>query len=178
MKKITLFSLLSLVGLMQITGCGSGSGGGAIATEKTAVVSFSVMSTSRLPFRIEGVQLSALLPSGVTVVTDPASNKITSGSLVGGSTTANALVFGSYSAPIQKVKIDVAQVNPGFGPGEFARLTCNVVPGTTLTESDFVNKFAPSFAFKATYYDSVAGQNVDLYPGKLQAPTIKVTFTY
>lgn len=139
-----LLGMLLLIGLLITCGCGGGGDtvvnvGGSQPTK--AVISFSLISTATLPFRLNGVRISATLPTGFTVAT--AGSAITSG-LEAGSATINVVntnlfpIFGSYSAPnrVTLIIADSTNAQVGFGPGEMVRLTGSLVVGTTVTESD------------------------------------------
>jgi hypothetical protein len=79
----------------------------------------------------------ATLPEGVTVATKPGTAEILSGVLQGTDNSGQAL-FGTYSAAIRKVKISVLSVSSAdIGIGSYAKLTCTVLPGYTLTAAMF-----------------------------------------
>lgn len=115
--------------VFTLSACGGGGGATTQSnnqqcTIKTATISFNVFSTSRLAAPVQGVQLSAYLPDGVTVSTVASSTILSSASLTAGSgiISANRQVYGSYSAPIHKVKISVVTTEDTFRIGEFAKL--------------------------------------------------------
>lgn len=153
---------------LSLAAC-SGGGGTAInetpqPASKTATISFSIISTARLTAPVQGVQLSAYLPVGVNVVTDPGTTILSSGTLTFGSglTSANRQVYGSYSAPIRKVKIIVVTTEETFRSGEFAKLTVSYPETTILSANDFTSINTPSFpSFEAGGY-VVGSGSVDL----------------
>ncbi len=164
-----ILSLLSLA--LILTACGGGGGGGSTpATSKTATLSFSVISTAQLSAPVQGVQLSAWLPVGVTVATNAGSSTLSSTVLAAGSgiTSANRQVYGSYSAAIRKVKITVVTTEETFRGGEFAKLTVSYPVATTLTTNNFTSLNAPSFPFFEAGGYVVGSGNVDL-TNKLRA---------
>ncbi len=160
---------LLLSGLLITCGCGGGGGtssGGTVTVVNTgdnhptkAVLSFSLVSTAQLPFRVSGVQMNAILPSSLVVTNgDPANPKtITSGLEAGSATAATQTtqfpIFGSYSSPKVTIMVaDSTQGQTGFGPGEMARLTCAIKAGATLNQSD-IQAFEDNFTFKASGWD-------------------------
>lgn len=142
-KKI--FRLFPLLALLVSFGCGGGgsSADTPVITSK-ATISFSMISTATLPFRISGVQIDAVLPTGITVTTGDIyiprliTDGLVAGSAVGVAGDWQTKVFGSYSAPnrVRLIIADGADVQTGFGPGEIVRLTCSISAGTTISESD------------------------------------------
>lgn len=135
-----MYRLLLAFVLLSCFGCGGGSSDAPVGPTK-ATISFSLISTATLPFRISGLQIDGILPAGVSVTTGDANYpKLITDGLVPGSAVGNAASwqspnFGSYSSP--KVSIKIADgTNIGFGPGEMARLTCTIATGTTLSEND------------------------------------------
>jgi hypothetical protein len=161
--------------LLSLTACGGGGGGTSAnqtppSTSKTATISFSVISTARLTAPVQGVQISALLPAGVTVATDAGSTTLSSAALATGNgiTSANRQVYGTYSAAIRKVKITVVTTEDTFRGGEFAKLTVSYPATTTLTTTDFTSANAPLFPFFEAGGYVLGSGSVDL-TGKLRA---------
>jgi hypothetical protein len=163
--------VLALAATTMLAGCGSGGGGNNNGVSGTSVVvAFSLISTSRLPARISGVNIAAHLPAGVSVATDSANPKqISATALVAGSAMdslpqADKIIIGSYSSDGNLVNISTAGASgtPGFGPGEYARLTCQVAPGVAVTESEITALNTPLVAFKVTGFDAVTHSTVDL----------------
>lgn len=187
MKKNTILGLFCSLFILQVTGCGGGPGDNSQApvtsTQKTAVITFSIMSTNRLPVRINGIEITAYLPSGVTVPTESttpsqvSASALAAGSAVTGAISTSNYVFGSYSASSRKINIFVADssgAQSGFGPGSFAQLTCNVTNGTTLTGNDFVILNNPFPHLKAIGYDPASRSSIDLT--SYLTPSLEVTF--
>lgn len=163
-KLLALFA-----GTLFLAACGGG-GGGTPVTTKTATVAFNVISTAKLPAPVQGVTLTATLPTGTTVATDAGSKSISSSALLVGSgiTSTNKQVFGSYSAG--KVTITVVNPDDSFRGGELAKLTLSYQSTTTLTAGDFA---APALSM-ATGHDTTTHSDMDLI-GKLRA-ALGVTF--
>jgi hypothetical protein len=180
MKNFKLLPLVSLLLSMLLFGCGGGNG--QALPQKTAVMTFGVTSTARLTAPINGIKVVAQLPPGVTVATDPADPRI----LVVGPTgltgikTSASVPFARYSASVRQVIFDVNDSSgdqSGIGLGDFARLTCSVNQGTTLTENDFITLNTPLPKFSVFGFDPNAVVNpVDL-TSKIRS-TLKVTFGF
>jgi len=168
--RIVLFSLLA-----ALAGCGSDNT--PVAT-KTATLTFTNVSTSRLTVPINGIQVVAKLPPGVIIPTDPANpskiaaSALTAGSAVTSSLAANEiLIFGSYSASISKVRLIIADNSAsqkGFRSGDYLTLSCSIPLVLPLTVSSFtdLNGSFPNTAtdkvFKAGGFDVATHSDVDL----------------
>jgi len=175
MKNVPMMlPLLALI--LALAGCGGG--GGATSqdvnppqsTGKSATISFSVLSTARLTAPVQGVQLSAFLPEGVTVATTAGSSTVSSTALITGVgiTSSNRQIYGTYSAPIRKVKITVATTEETFRGGEFAKLSVNYPSTINLTANDFASANEPTVPFFQAAGYVVGTGSVDL-TGKLRA---------
>jgi hypothetical protein len=175
--------LLSFI-LLSCIGCGGGGSSDAPVGISKATISFSLISTATLPFRISGLQINGTLPAGVSVTTGDAADprSITAGLVVGSAvgTVADwqSSVFGSYSTPnrVRLMIVDGSNTKPGFGPGEMVRLTCSVAAGTTISESERL-ALESAITFKASGWDPAATSgtnpkslNMLLYP--------KIAITY
>lgn len=104
------------------------------------------------------MELSGNLPAGFSVATGGAGQRAIGAGLEGGSTLAAGgawqTVFGSYSSP--KVTILVADgSSAGFGPGEVARLTCQLAPGADTSDNARI-AIAGGLAFQASGIDPTA----------------------
>lgn len=176
MKMHALFGLLPLVLSLPLAGCGGGGGGEAQLSQKTATITFAVMSTAMLPSPIAGIHITAQLPAGVTVTTEPTNPRQIADGLTGIKTNGS-IPFGRYSATTRQVIFDVIDASSdqaGIGLGDFARLTCTITPGMTLSPDDFTIINNPLPNFKSFGFDAVAGNTVDL-TGRTK-PVLKVTF--
>jgi hypothetical protein len=155
MKKKFISGLLLAGIVMGISGCGGGGGGSSSDNDvppTKAVVKVSTVAQAGLNPSIKGLELTVILPQGVTVksVTSPSGTKVTdlnvvklSGIFASGGAFANITsqmlprpMFGTYSAAPAPgrgvVKIKLASSAP-FGPGEFLTLDCV----TSARTSDF-----------------------------------------
>jgi len=159
----TITGLLILAGTTLISGCGDG----GKSNSTTAVVAFSIVSTAQLPARINGVNIAIILPEGVsapTDATDPkqiAATALAAGSAMDSIPDAGKLVMGSYSSAGRLVRI-VALGPSGFGPGEYARLTCVADPGVIVSENGITQLNTPPVTFRVTGYDADTHSSVDL----------------
>jgi hypothetical protein len=141
-------------------GCGGG-GGSSDLPQKSAEVTFGTSSNDPT-VQIRGISLVTTLPAGVTVATEPGSTQISTASLKG----IGVQVFGRYSAAIRKVTIATVPGTIALGP--YARLTCSVLPGFTLSESAFTSIIPVDF--QPIGQGGIALTNV--------LPTTAVTFGY
>lgn len=174
--------VLMLVCLFQVTGCGGGGAGvNPIVPKYTkAVISFSLLSSQRLPFRMTGVLMTGVLPAGLSVTTGASSDPkmitggLSAGSSVAGGVTSQFPVFGRYSAPKFLITVaDSTQAQVGFGPGEIVQLTCGLTDGATISGSD---KFIieRSITFNASGYNPTATVNPSSLNSYLR-PNVSVT---
>lgn len=135
MRKI--FSSISLIALLlSLQACGGGGNAGVVPlVQKTAIVEFAVSTTNTDASAVaKGVTMVVRLPAGVTVTTDPGSTTI-SGVLVGANNFS--VLFPTYVAANNEVTIDATNVSNATANVVFARLTCDVKPGYTLTAAEF-----------------------------------------
>lgn len=128
MHRNTILLIAALFSSALWGGCGGGGGGTGNLPQKSAEVTFSTTSTDP-SVQISGVFIAVTLPAGVTVATEPGSNQISASSLQG----VGFQAFGSYSAPIRKVKIGTLPGTP-IPPGPYARLNCAVQQGFTFND--------------------------------------------
>jgi len=127
MYRNTILMIAALMSSVLWAGCGGGGGGTGNLPQKSAEVTFSTTSTDPA-VQISGIFIAVTLPAGVTVATDPGSNQISASSLQG----VGVQAFGSYSAPIRKVKI--ATLPGTISLGAYARLNCAVQQGFTFID--------------------------------------------
>ncbi|HEY6838933.1 MAG TPA: hypothetical protein VI389_09340, partial [Geobacteraceae bacterium] len=104
-----------------------------------AVVTLSVQGTATT---VGGVQTTVDLPAGVTVAADASNNYAVSngvltplGATASGSLVAAQFVPATATTPA-KVRIGLINV-PGFAPGEFLSIKCDIAPGSTPQASGF-----------------------------------------
>ncbi|SNB46774.1 hypothetical protein [Geobacter sp. DSM 9736] len=174
MMKSVCFRVFILTLAALSAGCGGG-GDAAPPQQRTAVITFRAVSSATL---INTVSIAAVLPPGVSVATDAENPTLISAQslAIGSGAAAGAdYILGRYSSAGRKVTIEFPHVN-GFGGGEFARLTCSVTPGTTLTEADFTSLNTPFPSSRLSNYDSNISEFVDVTSSK--NPQMTITFGY
>lgn len=137
----------TLTMLATLAACGGGGGGAAGIT--TTPVTLKLATTGTPSANLSGVGITITLPDGVT----PPLNG--DGTVAGSAITASGAASpGTVLAPIYtpatataKGKLHFAMASSivaGFGAGEFATVTLNVVAGKTLAKADFtLSDFAP-----------------------------------
>lgn len=126
MYRNTILLIAALLTSALWTGCGGG-GGSTNLPQKSAKVTFGTTSTDPA-VQISGVFIAVTLPAGVTVATEPGSNRISAAALQG----IGVQAFGTYSAPIRKVKFGTLPGTIALGP--YADLNCDLQPGTTFSD--------------------------------------------
>ena len=137
-RKMYVYVLAMIVPLVMLLGCGGGGGGTGITplAQKTATVEFAT-STTNTGVVLKAVYIVVRLPAGVTVATKPGSNEISDVVLKG--VNSAQLQASSYIAADNEVRIPVitSTIISGFPVGVFARLTCDIAPGKTMTDAQF-----------------------------------------
>ena len=159
MNRIALIIASSSLSLLVLSGCGGG-GGSSVQQQKTATITFSTVSSPHTA-PLQGIQITERLPTGASV-----SNLSTA--LVGLNNTGQ-VVPGLLAPPDFTFGVQPTATGPiKFGP--FAKLTCQVAPGVTLTEGSF------SIIDKQLTGKDASGTTVDLVP---QIPVkLSVTFGF
>lgn len=164
-----------LTGLLLIISAGCGGGGGASSpaptptSPTTAVITYKTAEKQQGNSTVtHGLQFSAYLPPGVDVPLDAGTHTIQSSKLIAGSALSmlNIQIFGTYSAPIRKLKFGVIPTDKnalqqGFKSGEIFSLTCGLTNSAALSESNFntPNNSQPITDFRAYRY--TANNSVD-----------------
>jgi hypothetical protein len=143
--KISLWRLLILaISATVLSACGGGGGGSAVLPlPTTATISISTSGTLDPGVMIGGINVSLVLPSGVTVKSTPdalnPSVSVTNPGvvIVSGVTGTNATApYNTYDVADRKLNIYV--IDPGgFGTGEFVKVRCNITLGDTPESSSF-----------------------------------------
>lgn len=151
MKYFNMASAMLLLSSLLIAGCGGGAGTETDSGQQqvsTATIVFSVTSTARLPIRVDNILITANLPSEVTCTANPApkANAWNLSASANYSVTPKQITFA-----VQK---DGSQSQAISQMGEFARLTCSVTAGASLTESSFAGINNPFPAFDAVGFDT------------------------
>jgi hypothetical protein len=140
---VILAFLLSLV-----AACGGGGGGVSVSQPTTAILTLSTAVTGTIPAgtTINTYLVTITLPAGVTVKTDPGSSQTAAGVVTASGKASSAYTAGVYTAATGTfpgtVKVSIVKVDPitgaGFDPGEFCKVTGDIAPGVSLSESNFV----------------------------------------
>lgn len=130
--------LVAATMLLCLTACGGGGGGSAQPPQqKTAALTFSTISGAHTT-PLQAIQLKVKLPDGVTIpdlataLTTPSGNNITPGVYSAANQTASFIV-----TPADIINSPVIKF------GQFAKLQCDVIPGTTLDQNNFVTLNTP-----------------------------------
>jgi hypothetical protein len=130
--------ILALAAL-SLAGCGGGSGAGATLPTNTAVVFSVTPAVAGFNSAIEGIQVTATLPTGVFP-------NISSGRFLRIGETGlkslkgnGSIAFGRYSATTNQVVFAMVAnpINSDLGTGDFARLTYTATGSTSPTAADF-----------------------------------------
>jgi hypothetical protein len=150
MKK-SLFTIIAL-GLSVLSACGGGGGGGGgdnptPTQPATAIIKLATSGTLASGTDIGAINLTGVLPAGVTVKATPDSANpaklVANAGVVtasGVATGANVLVTAIYTAAVGGVpgKVDITVIDAGgFGTGEFVTVRCDIASGTTVTAGNF-----------------------------------------
>jgi hypothetical protein len=138
---IILFSLITL-----ISACGGGGGGGTPPATAPTTAKLILAASGGLPeeTRVGGIEITVILPTGVTVAATPDSESpdklvVDAGSLSAAPGAPGSLINGTYTPATETdpgtVSIFIAS-SSGFATGEFAVLTCGL-NGTNPAASAF-----------------------------------------
>lgn len=172
-------ALFSTILASILTGCGGGAGtetGSGEQQTRAATIVFSVTSTARLPIHVNNMQITANLPNEITCTTNP----------VGRANVwkTDSALFTVSPKQITFAVSDASQTQAGDQMGEFARLTCSVNAGASVTENSFTSINNPFPAFDAVGFD-VNGSSIRIsstdslrnpyYPVRV-TPSISVQF--
>ena len=163
-----IFLCMTLIGLLVLQACGGGAVDGSTVArpQKTAIVEFAVSAADATSI-VKGVTMVVRLPPGVTVSTEAGSTIINAAVLQG--VNSFQILTSNYLVADNEVRIPAINISNTIENIVFARLTCNVVSGQTLMESQFTSLvpvlFDPSGAGGQDLKNSVN-------------PKISVTFGY
>lgn len=119
---------------LLLSACGGGGGGTPAPAPTKAIIK---VSTANVPTgtKVGGVQISIVLPSGVTP--SILSGNDASGSVVAsGNAGSGLLAASSYDASTRTLTPGTVS-GSGFDSGEFLTITCSIATGVTVTASDF-----------------------------------------
>ena len=149
MKRTTVILLL-LATTTILSACGGG-GGGSTPAATTATIKISTQGTFPLGTLIGGINVTLVLPAGVTVkaTPDPVNTSVLvtdSGVVISsGVAVSNSTILATYSAATSSVAgtVNIQIANPnGFVKGEFVTVSAGIATGNP-TASNFS---LPSFA--------------------------------
>ena len=144
MKKITLLVVVAgISAIIMYAGCGGGSSTPATPSSK-AVLTFTSSGALASGTQIGGIDLTIALPAGVTAQASVSKENVSKVATYGGIVTAsgvaastNAITMATFTDP-NLLRIQVG--NPtGFGIGEFATVTCDIIAGSNVTSDQFTN---------------------------------------
>ncbi len=130
--------ILPVLAALSLAGCGGG-GAGATQPVNTAVVFSITPAVAGFSSPVEGVQVTATLPSGVFP-------NISSGRFLRIGETGlkslkgnGSIAFGRYSATTNQVVFAMVAnpITSDLGTGDFARLTYTATGSTSPTAADF-----------------------------------------
>ena len=157
MKKI-LQGLVLLCTAMALFGCGGGGGGGTGGGSKvepdpvptTGVLKLFTEGILPPGTSLAGIGITVNLPAGLTVKTD-VDGKVVAGTVEGSGVTVgkSTLAEPDYTpatetAPAKLSFVLAGTEAEGFGPGEFATVTCDLAAGATLQATDItLTEFRP-----------------------------------
>lgn len=131
-------SAIIAIATLLLSACGGG--GGSAAPPTTATLKLSTSTSGTLaPDAMSGIQISVILPAGVTVKANTGGSVqdgVVSVSGVAAPGMAQSLYTPASGATPGKLTIVVAS-NAGFGPGEFATVICDIAAGSYPTAGDF-----------------------------------------
>jgi hypothetical protein len=135
-----IISLMLMLAVASVSACGGGGGGGggtAAAQPTTAVLTLSTSGTSTTIF---GIEVTVLLPDGVTVQTKLNSSETGTGVVTASGSALGGMVIGSYTAATGttpgRVKVAVPS-SGGYAVGEFAIVNCDISAGHSPLVTDF-----------------------------------------
>lgn len=103
----------------------------------TYLVKLSTSGTFAAGSFIKGIQLSVLLPTGVTVKVNADGETSAGVVTASGVAASGSLIKAKYIAESNELKIIIANEPAGFGIGEFLTILCEVAPGYAPSADDF-----------------------------------------
>jgi hypothetical protein len=150
MKRIVL--ILTGLPLVLLTLSGCGNGGSSKLQQKTATITFSTVSSAHTA-PLQGIQIALKLPDGASIADI--------NTAVTGHNSSGRVIPGAVSGGTATFAVTQANFVPPFdfiSFGDFASLTCTILPGATLSQGSFA--IAPG-DIQMTGKDS-SGTTVDL----------------
>ena len=143
MKK-QLSKIIPCFFLLLIISCGGGGVGGdgggnnnPPSQPTTAVLKLLASGTLPASTTIGGIQVTVLLPAGVTVKSTANPPETDANVVVqSGNALTNSTILSTYDPTSQKVTVFLVNPN-GFNIGEYATMNCNIAAGYHPTQADF-----------------------------------------
>ena len=129
MRRMTMFFASSAICLLGFAGCGGGGGSAPAPPQKTATITFSTVSGAHTA-PLEGIQLTTTLPAGARIF-----KNITSA--LKGQNDTGQIGGRLYVHPNVSFVVTPTDLTIPIKFGTFARLTCDVEPGFTLSQNSF-----------------------------------------
>ena len=150
MKKTSLSILLIVtLGLAVLPACGGGSSSSTPPPPNQPTTAVLTLLTSGLSTTIYGIEVTVVLPAGVTAksTTTPPQTDTGVVTATGKSVGLDTIITGNYTAAASPVKgtvlINIAKTS-GFGIGEYSTVNLNIVSGNTPTAGGFsLTNFKP-----------------------------------
>jgi len=150
MKKTSLSILLIVAfGLAILPACGGGSSSSAPPPPPQPTTAVLTLLTSGLSTTIYGIEVTVVLPDGVTAKSTTAPPMTDTGvvTATGGAVGLDTYITGNYTAAAIPAKgsvlIEIAKTS-GFGTGEYSTVNLNIVSANTPTAGGFsLTNFKP-----------------------------------
>lgn len=157
-KRIYIVCLFTIV-LAVLSACGRRGGGGGDNHQANPTSAVLTLSTQGTATNMGGLGVTVILPTGVTVKTDPGGNVDASVVTTTGVAAGQATVLNLYSAATSTIhaKLEIAVASKalnGFTVGEFATVHCIIDAGSPSAADFSLENFQP---VDATTYAILSG---------------------
>lgn len=127
-------------------------------------LTFTAISTARLPVAVSGVEVAVKLPTGLSVATVPgsgASGPFNAASVMSGSAVqAGGVVFGGYSSSTRTAYVTMVTTQENFRGGTYVSLLFTAEPGSAVTPDDIYNMNAVYPHYRVVGVDTAAHSTV------------------
>ncbi|MFZ4857755.1 MAG: hypothetical protein ACOYL3_15290 [Desulfuromonadaceae bacterium] len=150
---------------LSLSACGDGGGTSTdVLAPGTYKLTFSAISTARLPAAISGVDVAVKFPVGLSVSTiSGGTGQIVSASITPGSAIqTTSLVYGNYSASTRTAYLSMATTQVSYRSGQFMNLLFTVASGTSVTKNDIFLLNATYPKYKVVGFDEVTHSTVTM----------------
>lgn len=140
-KQLLRALLISAIGMLAA--CGGGGGGGtSVAQPSAAILKLSTSGALNQGTALAGIEISVILPAGVTLTTNAdgsvAAGVVTvSGVAAPGILTPPIYTPAGGTAPGELTFVVASDAPAGFGTGEFATVRCDIDAGSSPVANDF-----------------------------------------